>query len=452
MKLHYRNLSRPAWAAFLLACVLLPAALTAQPRAPGSATEQTKDDAPPPPSASALDVYGRFKDRLHQVRVLLSDANEQASLGSGFAVRSDASGSSWFVTNYHVVSSLAIDPQKYKLELRSTDGKTVSAQLVAIDVIHDLAVLRTDPSGTARPVLKMQANLPTQGAKVFALGNPKELGFLVAEGLYNGLVERKAYDQMLFSGSLNSGMSGGPALNANGDAIGINVSTRRDGEQLSFLVPARYAAALLERALPVKTPPTEWRTEVARQLLTHQDHLFAQVQRTGFTRQTLSGMSLPTLPDELTRCWASASDKDGAKFTDSSLSCAKQESLYVANGIYAGSIELRHSHQKNTRLATLQFLRLGASPSGGGYAWQGRGERTRSECHDAFVTPSKSARTYRVSTCAQAYKKYPGIFDLSWSAVQVDDPQSRLTSTLKVSGFSFANAQRLGADFLKALP
>ena len=42
-------------------------------------------------------------------------------------------------------------------------------------------------------------------------------------------------------------MSGGPALDQEGQVIGVNVARRVDGEQVSFLVPATFVAALLAR-------------------------------------------------------------------------------------------------------------------------------------------------------------------------------------------------------------
>ena len=50
---------------------------------------------------------------------------------------------------------------------------------------------------------------------------------------------------ILFSGSLNPGMSGGPTLNEQGSVIGVNVAT--SGNEISFLVPAQYLAIILER-------------------------------------------------------------------------------------------------------------------------------------------------------------------------------------------------------------
>ena len=43
-------------------------------------------------------------------------------------------------------------------------------------------------------------------------------------------------------------MSGGPALDARGRVIGVNVAKRLDAEQVSFLVPAEFARALLDKA------------------------------------------------------------------------------------------------------------------------------------------------------------------------------------------------------------
>ncbi len=232
----------------------------------------------PEPSASARDLFSRYKDRLLQVRVLLNSASEQSSLGSGFVVRDDGAKGAWILTNYHVISSLAIDPDKYRIELRGTNGRNVKAQLMALDVIHDLAVLKTEPNPDVKPwgVFSLREPALMQGSKIFSLGNPLELGFLISEGIYNGLVESRVYDQMLFSGALNSGMSGGPAIDEQGRVVGVNVSARRDGEQLSFLVPVKYARDLLIQAFEA-TPNKEWRKTITKQLLLHQDFLTSKL-------------------------------------------------------------------------------------------------------------------------------------------------------------------------------
>lgn len=415
------------------------------------------------PSASVRELFSRNKERLVQVRVLLSSANEQSGLGSGFLVRDDGDRGAWVVTNYHVVSALAIDPKKYRIELRGTNERTVRAQLFAVDVIHDLAVLRIDhtPQAPAWKTFTLREQALVQGSKVFSLGNPLELGFLISEGIYNGLVESRIYDQMLFSGAINSGMSGGPAIDAAGQVVGVNVATRRDGEALSFLVPVQYVRALLQLALKNQAR-TEWRSEIASQLREHQDFVAAkilssggarsgaqaQTQRAGFTSQSLAGRQVPTLDGSLTKCWARGSTGEKQRFQRDSLDCTLHAGLFVSSDLYTGSLSLQHELLRNEKLATVQFLKIGSSGSSSGFG-RASSDITRSECQGDYV--QGALHLYRVSVCVRAYRKFEGLYDLTLNAVQMDDARERLSSSLNLRGFSFQNAQRLSTQFLELL-
>ena len=61
--------------------------------------------------------------------------------------------------------------------------------------------------------------LLARGARIFSLGNPLDVGFAVTEGGYNGLAERHYLPTLFFGGSLSPGMSGGPALDAQGRLV-----------------------------------------------------------------------------------------------------------------------------------------------------------------------------------------------------------------------------------------
>lgn len=456
----------PRWAALIAFMVsgLLSAAHAATPgntSASASADKQIQQ-ALIEPSASARDLFSRNKERLLQVRVLLASASEQSALGSGFVVRDDAEQGAWVVTNYHVVSAMAIDPQKYRVELRGTNGRNVKAQLVAVDVIHDLAVLRTEPTPNAARwnVFALRDTPLAQGTKIFSLGNPLELGFLISEGIYNGLVESRIYEQMLFSGALNSGMSGGPAIDEAGRVVGINVATRRDGELLSFLVPVHYAQELLARAEQAK-PRTEWRTEIAAQLRAHQDFVVSKLlgaakgpkattdKQVGFASQILAGRTVPTLDGSLTKCWANGLDVDKLRYYRDSLDCNLHADLFVRDSFYTGEVSLRHVVLRNDKLPTLKFLSIASGARGMGSYGAGGNEMTQSECRDDYVQAAQ--HVFRVGVCVRAYKKFEGLYDYNVFAVQVDDARERQTSTLKLRGFSFANAQQLTALFLERL-
>src|SRR5947209_8400681 len=96
-------------------------------------------------SAAAERVYETAKPRILQVRTLLQAAGRQSSIGSGFLVGADGLA----LTNYHVVSQFALDPRTYRLEYLAPDGSRGPLELLALDVAHDLAVVKVDRGGLA---------------------------------------------------------------------------------------------------------------------------------------------------------------------------------------------------------------------------------------------------------------------------------------------------------------
>ena len=51
-----------------------------------------------------------------------------------------------------------------------------------------------------------------KGDRVLAMGHPRDLGLSIVEGTYNGQVEHVLTPRLHFTGPLNPGMSGGPAV------------------------------------------------------------------------------------------------------------------------------------------------------------------------------------------------------------------------------------------------
>ena len=113
-------------------------------------------------------------------------------------------------------------------------GTTHSATVLAIDVVHDLAVL--DAGLRGRPSFVLGPVAVAQGNRLFSLGHPRDLGLSIVEGTHNGLLTHTLYPRIHLTGSLNPGMSGGPTIDEQGRVVGVNVSTA--GNQVSFLVPA----------------------------------------------------------------------------------------------------------------------------------------------------------------------------------------------------------------------
>ena len=126
-----------ACALSLVGCISFPvlAQLSANPPIDSAPTAAS---AVPQPSSTAQQLYAAAQQDLLQLRVLLKNGNSQSSVGSGFLIGT----SNLVVTNFHVVSQIALEPDTYFGEYKDTSGKSGSIELLAVDVLHDLAIVR----------------------------------------------------------------------------------------------------------------------------------------------------------------------------------------------------------------------------------------------------------------------------------------------------------------------
>lgn len=400
----------------------------------------------PPPSPAGQRVYEAARSRLLQVRTVLKAQGSQATVGSGFLV--DDGGH--LVTNYHVVSTYALQPDAYQLMFSTDDGRQGALQLLDVDVVHDLALLKpVDATALAgRGALPFRP--PTQplarGERLFSLGNPLDVGFAVAEGSYNGLVERSFIPTIFFGGSLSAGMSGGPTLDAKGRVIGINVATRRDGEQISFLVPAAFARDLLERSADASPLPLPAYPTLTRQLMSHQDALSKAFIALPWRHPGHSRYTIPVPQEDFLRCWGRSTPPDTRGMDFARSDCQMDSRIYVANGFSTGYISVRHEAYDGRKLGPLRFAQRYSASFRNEFLGNDTPTLTSAQCHERFV--DHGGLPLRAVMCLRGHKKLPGLYELTVLVATLDQATAGVQGRFDAHGVSFDNAQALTAHYL----
>ena len=404
------------------------------------------------PSA-AESIYAAAPPRLLQIRTLVADAGRQTSTGSGFLVTSDGLA----ITNYHVVSQVALEPKTYRLEYTAADGSHGDVTVLGVDLPNDLAVIRLDKHDAPFFTFDEQAlagDLP-KGERLYSMGNPLDLGFTIIEGTYNGLVEHSYSERIHFTGALNPGMSGGPTVTPEGRVVGINVATRRGGQLISFLVPVRFAAALLQRVREQKVAP-DLHDEIARQLTDWRSELYKALGDAGFRSAALGPYSAPETMAPWFNCWAStnAGETPVPRASINSTNCTSDTGLFVATDLNVGTIRIDHSFAKTIDLNQFQFATVLTQLSqprlvGGGpfRKWY-----TPERCHEDFVSAAAPDHPpLRAIWCARAYREFEGLYDVVLVAVTQDHGSEALVSRLGLQAVGYDDAIALGGRFLEAV-
>jgi len=400
----------------------------------------------PAPSTTAQKLYSSARDDLLQLRILLKNGRAQSTVGSGFLIDT----SNLVVTNYHVVSQLALEPETYVGEYVDTHGRRGAMELLAVDVLHDLAVVRINRSGTGFFKIPELLSELKQGQYLYSLGNPLDLGFAISEGAYNGITRRGFYEQLMFTGPINAGMSGGPSITADGRVAGVNVSKRLDGELVSFLVPIRYARELLKKAASLQKTPKNFNETVGQQLLMHQATMVDHILSASLSIKILGNYRVPVRESDQMRCWGQSSDKPDMPYTVEQIKCSMESSIFVSDEMQTGHMSISHEYTRSTKLGALRFSRL-ASKSVKNETFGSHKDRrlTSPSCTEQFVTNGKLPM--RAVLCVRAYRKFAGLYDFAVLSDSADENLMNLESRLDIKGVSYENGLRISRIFLESI-
>lgn len=389
-------------------------------------------------------MFASVKHSVVQIRTLLKGSQSQNSTGSGFYVSDDG----LIITNYHVVSGHALEPKSYEMEYVDSNGEHGALTLLAIDVLHDLALLQRKASHL--PYLRFHAGAVANGVKLFSLGNPNDLGLVIVDGVNNGLREHSFYDSIHFTGAINPGMSGGPVVSRAGELVGINVATM--GESRGFLVPARFAHELLLRWRAAPAVAADFQPEITRQLKLHSAALVARLTRQPLPVQMDAGYAVPDAADPYMRCWANESTETKWFFKVRSYNCSGDSDLYVGEGINTGSVLFESMLYQSDTLDPFRFAHILERI----YGRQSESSEdiprkhfSKYACTDSLI--ERNGMPAKAALCLRAYKKFVGLYDFRLKVVSLRESKRGLITRLNLSGVTHEDGMRLVRHYMEAL-
>ncbi len=399
---------------------------------------------PPSLAMDSKEIYQLNESRVFQVRVLNRETGKKSSIGSGFVV----GDGSQIATNYHVISQVALEPELFYISFISKDGREGELKLLGLDVAHDLALLGADELiGEAITM----SPLPLRGAPIFAMGNPLDLGLTIAVGTNGGILNQTDDSRILFSGSLNPGMSGGPTFNERGEAIGINVATARNA--ISFIVPSRFLNGLIEQSnvRPISAEDN-LKAEVAQQVLAYESNYIEQLLEADWPSLDLRQVSLPGIISPTVRCWDNSAKLSAiARYKRFQIRCTNKNNIYLdGDNKFVGNLTYEYFWLESEDLNTFQFYNLYENLNKDQIESKlDRDVVSNFNCRTWFV--EVSTQELKSNLCRREYVEYDGLSDVLYTAALTGHSNQGFFITLIMTGVDYKSTLPLIQRFLEQI-
>ncbi len=213
-----------------------------------STTVVTKSNPLPfqfPPGSPFGDMFKEFGD---------PQERQSAALGSGFII--DEKGI--VITNNHVIQD-ADD-----IIVRVNGDQEFKAKVLGADPLMDIAVLQLETNEKFIPVAFGDSDKARIGDWVIAIGNPFGLGGTVTAGIIsarNRSIGLSRYEDFIQTdASINSGNSGGPLFDMEGNVIGINTAIlgRNGSIGIGFSIPSNSAQIIINQLIEFGETKRGW--------------------------------------------------------------------------------------------------------------------------------------------------------------------------------------------------
>ena len=385
---------------------------------------------------TAQNLFEQHRTALYQIKIIELESGKKSSIGSGFQI--DKVGN--VVTNYHVISEYVYNPNKYRIEYLAHDGSQGQLQLVDVDVVNDLALVRKVILSEQESAFPIAQSLPLQGSDIYSLGNPHDLGMIVVPGTFNGLKKSSFYQRIHFTGSINPGMSGGPVVNKLGEVMGVNVATA--GNQIGFLIPLGKIQALLKSQEAQVLKSEQFKPRIQTQLLANQNKLFSLLNNQTWETSKLGDAMIPSKISDFISCWggSNTSDKE-ALYLSVENRCQLDEQIYLHHGLRTGGLEVEFEWLDGKSLGEHRFYNFYSQSITGASAGNNatKTDVTNFRCQQDKITNINGV-TNKTILCLRAYKEFDQLYDVLFVAATLDHSQQGLISHYTMGGVTKESA------------
>lgn len=391
-------------------------------------------------------IFADLQASVFQIRMIELKSGSRAALGTGFLIDENR-----IATNYHVVSMEVLEPERYRIEVKF-DNQSYELSVLTVDVVNDLAILSAENLPYQGKPFALAETAPKHGTVLYSLGNPHNLGLTIVQGNYNGLVEHKFLDRIHYSGAINSGMSGGPSVDAEYNVVGINVASA--GNQVGFLVPVAALRDLHSRSAAL-SPVYSILNDIASQVGDTTDAMLDEVLAADWPLETMGKASILGKTVDWLECWGDSDDDEDTRRLEISRGCNNADRIYLSHQFTTGYFEYEYYYFEAENWPEAAFYRnlrtATANAVPGNKA--SKDDVGNYQCENSHIVTGQlsSAMRRRVSYCVRPYKKLPGLYDVFFMGVSEDRANHAVMDHFTLSGVTPAASKKFLERFIRIL-
>ena len=181
-----------------------------------------------------------------------------ASAGTGIIV----SENGYILTNKHVVEGSS------DISVVTNDGNSYdNVEIITTDPLSDIAILKISNAKGLKAAELGDSKALNIGQQVIAIGNALgEYDGTVTSGIFSGIgrtvnassddgaTKETLTDMIQTDAAINSGNSGGPLVNAQGQVVGVNTAVASEAQGIGFAIPISSVKGILKSIAEGKTP------------------------------------------------------------------------------------------------------------------------------------------------------------------------------------------------------